>query len=223
MPQLQNVLKLPLSPSSSLSNSEFGQTRDRERRPSMNGERRLNSGSNPMDIMFNSGPLQEFMRRERFKDRPECGHAIGKPIMIAFNKTVNAMVGRPVSFYVQFCCDPRPKKVYWIHRHLALPPSRMLGPYVTRELVMVIVNNYDVTLRNVIDKLFICLQAGNSRNCYTSTFDISTVKPEDEGEITFIAGNAKGMSDVVIYLNVTQAGFSVSKGNYCFQVAITPV
>lgn len=61
----------------------------------------------------------------------------GKPTIESINTTVIALVGSQISLSARFCCSPRPKKVYWIHRHLAMMPSRIIGKYITRELIMV--------------------------------------------------------------------------------------
>lgn len=61
----------------------------------------------------------------------------GRPTIESINSTVLAVMGSQVTLNARFCCSPRPKKVYWIHRHLAMMPSRMIGRYITRELVMV--------------------------------------------------------------------------------------
>lgn len=61
----------------------------------------------------------------------------GRPLIESINSTVIALVGSQISLIARFCCNPRPKKVYWIHRHLAMMPSRIIGRYITRELIMV--------------------------------------------------------------------------------------
>lgn len=55
-------------------------------------------------------------------------------------------------------------------------------------------------------------QSDNSHSCFTSTFDIDSIKPEDSGIISFIVANSKGLDDVELTLNVTRASFSVSRG-----------
>lgn len=75
-------------------------------------------------------------------NKPECppniNNADGRPIIESINSTVIALVGSQITLIARFCCIPRPKKVYWIHRHLAMMPSRIIGRYITRELIMVI-------------------------------------------------------------------------------------
>ncbi|XP_074593359.1 irregular chiasm C-roughest protein teiresias [Brevipalpus obovatus] len=149
--------------------------------------------------MINPGPDNQPYPSEldpnRRKDDPspsECNNNFdGRPIIIAYNRTIIAIVGKPITFYAQFCCEPKPNKVFWIHRHLCMVPGRTIGPYASDNLSM----------------------AGNSRNCYQSTFSIDTTKPDDEGEVTFIVGNSKGLTDIALSLNVTRAGYSISQGD----------
>jgi hypothetical protein len=55
-------------------------------------------------------------------------------------------------------------------------------------------------------------QASNSMNCFTSTLEIESVKPEDSGDILFVVLNSKGIDNAIVSVNVTVASFSVSKG-----------
>lgn len=68
---------------------------------------------------------------------PPVDSVPGRPLIESINSTVIALVGSQISLIARFCCSPRPKKVYWIHRHLAMMPSRIIGRYITRELIMV--------------------------------------------------------------------------------------
>lgn len=56
------------------------------------------------------------------------------------------------------------------------------------------------------------LQSSDSMKCFTSAFEISSVKPEDAGDILFIVMNSKGIDNAMVSVNVTVASFSVSKG-----------
>lgn len=67
----------------------------------------------------------------------ECGDSNGKPVLESINRSLTAIVGKPFYLTAKFCCNPRPKKVYWIHRHLAMTPGRVIGPYITRDLMNV--------------------------------------------------------------------------------------
>ena len=49
-------------------------------------------------------------------------------------------------------------------------------------------------------------------NCFTSAFEVSTVKPEDSGDILFVVMNQKGIDSALVTVNVTVASFSVSRG-----------
>lgn len=71
------------------------------------------------------------------KQRAFCGDKEGMPLIVSFNRSVSAIANRPISLVAEFCCDPRPRKVFWIHRHLAVAPGRIIGPYVTKDLVPV--------------------------------------------------------------------------------------
>ncbi|KAH9527531.1 Cht9p [Dermatophagoides farinae] len=126
--------------------------------------------------------------------RPECSpnsgsinNADGRPIIESINSTVIALVGSQITLIARFCCIPRPKKVYWIHRHLAMMPSRIIGRYTTRELIM----------------------SSNSMNCFTSNFIIDAVKPEDAGDVMFMVLNQKGIDHALVSLNVTMASYSI--------------
>lgn len=49
-------------------------------------------------------------------------------------------------------------------------------------------------------------------NCFTSNFEIDSVKPEDSGDILFVVLNSKGIDNAIVSVNVTVASFSVSRG-----------
>ena len=83
-----------------------------------------------------NGP--DYPNQQTSKDCTPVGNmADGRPIIESINSTVIALVGSQITLIARFCCMPRPKKVFWIHRHLALMPSRIIGRYITRELIMV--------------------------------------------------------------------------------------
>ncbi len=105
--------------------------------------------SNSADIMANAGFLHKHHQerhslydssqhqQQHHRNSKECRDNNGKPVIESINRTLNAMVGKPLALSAKFCCNPRPKKVYWIHRHLAMTPGRIIGPYITRELMLV--------------------------------------------------------------------------------------
>ena len=95
--------------------------------------------SSASDII-NSGVNHKYNERNIPQQSKECnGNHInnGEPVIESINRTVIALVGSTVSLVARFCCSPRPKKVYWIHRHLAIMPQRKIGTYITSELIMV--------------------------------------------------------------------------------------
>ncbi|CAG2160804.1 unnamed protein product [Oppiella nova] len=143
------------------------------------------SGSSHQRYNERNGPQSIQQHRECTGNRINTG----EPVIESINRTVIALVGSQISLAARFCCSPRPKKVYWIHRHLALMPKRTIGPYTTKELIM----------------------TSDSMNCFTSTFEISSVKPEDSGDILFIVMNPKGIDNALVSVNVTVASFSVSR------------
>ncbi|KAG9510765.1 hypothetical protein GZH46_00680 [Fragariocoptes setiger] len=112
----------------------------------------------------------------------DCNN-VGAPVIDQPNLAVTGVLGRPLSLSVRFCCNPRPKRIFWIHRHLAMTPGRIFGPYVTRELWTTYKSLY----------------------CYVSTFDIEAVKLDDIGTVYFVVGNDKGLSDAQIQINLTRA------------------
>lgn len=61
----------------------------------------------------------------------------GRPMVVALNRTVMAHVGQQITVVAVFCCEPRPRKVLWIHRHLALQPASTVLAYTASELYMV--------------------------------------------------------------------------------------
>jgi hypothetical protein len=62
----------------------------------------------------------------------------GRPMVVALNRTVMAHIGQQITVVAVFCCEPRPRKVLWIHRHLALQPASTVLTYTASELYMVI-------------------------------------------------------------------------------------
>lgn len=100
---------------------------------------------------------------------------IDNPVM-----TVNAYLGRQLILPLRFCCHPGPSRVFWIHRHLAMIPGRMFGPYITREIF----NSY------------------NAQYCYESVFEIEAVKPEDIGTVYVFVSNEKGHAGAQIHIQL---------------------
>lgn len=136
-----------------------------------------------------SDGLDSYGANKRGKECPPPAMEAGRPVIESINSTVIALVGSQISMIARFCCQPRPRKVYWIHRHLAMMPSRIIGRYITRELIM----------------------SSTSTNCFTSSFIIDSVKPEDAGDIMFMVLNQKGIDQALISLNVTySASYSIS-------------
>lgn len=125
----------------------------------------------------------------------------GRPSIESINSTVIALIGSQISLNARFCCHPRPKKVYWIHRHLAMMPQRIIGRYMTRELIMA--RTHQIGILRLTNLFLLCLQSSNSQNCFTSTFIIDSVKPEDAGDVMFIVLNSKGIDQALVSVNVT--------------------
>ena len=65
----------------------------------------------------------------------------GRPMVVALNRTIIAHVGQQITVVAVFCCEPRPRKVLWIHRHLALQPASTVATYTASELYMVCIEN----------------------------------------------------------------------------------
>jgi hypothetical protein len=160
--QLQQVERLPLSPvpsdPSSISIGENGQILHEPQHHShhhshSNQESKQEEHlppAGPSDASFSQSSSNLFTRDPQYsskysllqsfyedKQRSLCGDKTGMPLIVSINRTVSAIVGRPISLTAEFCCQPRPRKVFWIHRHLAMSPGRIIGPYVTKNLVPV--------------------------------------------------------------------------------------
>ena len=154
LPQLQQVLKLPLSPSAVNSMSGGQNGREAVGDPLRPQHERTSSpshqdpaGSFPAPGSSSSHPHERIQQSSRNynllqsfyedKQRTLCGDKEGMPLIVSINRSVSAIADRPISLVAEFCCHPRPRKVFWIHRHLALAPGRIIGPYITKDLVPV--------------------------------------------------------------------------------------
>ena len=49
-------------------------------------------------------------------------------------------------------------------------------------------------------------QTWNSKNCYTSTFEIEALKTDDIGTVYFVVGNERGLADAQLTINLTNRG-----------------
>lgn len=114
---------------------------------------------------------------------PASGKVDGFPQIDHPVSTVNAVLGRPLVLPLRFCCNPGPARLFWIHRHLAMIPGRMFGPYITRDIY----TTY------------------NSFYCYESTFEIEAVKPEDIGTVYVFVSNDKGHAGAQINIQLANS------------------
>ena len=144
LPRLQQVLKLPLSPlpaATAANPMSAGQSGGREAvGPQQHQEPSASSGSQHSYPHESRQPSRNYDQLQRFyeeKQRSLCGDKEGMPLIVSINRSVSAIADRPISLAAEFCCHPRPRKVFWIHRHLALAPGRIIGPYITKDLVPV--------------------------------------------------------------------------------------
>nr|XP_027194157.1 MAM domain-containing glycosylphosphatidylinositol anchor protein 1-like [Dermatophagoides pteronyssinus] len=190
------------SSSSSSSSNDFRKIHDHSNREShfqasrSNGPD-FNNGYNNHQPQISSSSSSS--NNECSPNSKSINNADGRPIIESINSTVIALIGSQITLIARFCCIPRPKKVYWIHRHLAMMPSRIIGRYTTRELIM----------------------SSNSMNCFTSNFIIDSVKPEDAGDVMFMVLNQKGIDHALISLNVTMASYSISSSSSSSSNGIT--
>lgn len=129
-------------------------------------------------------------KQERARTRDILLTISGRPDVKALNKTLMAIVGKPVRISVLVCANPPPTRAYWIVRRLLLSPGEAaLAHYVA--------HNYS---------------SADTPFCRTTSLEIRSVHPEDAGEILFVARNPKGIDDAAIILNVThQASFSFTE------------
>lgn len=62
---------------------------------------------------------------------------------------------------------------------------------------------HQIGILRLTNLFLLCLQSSNSQNCFTSTFIIDSVKPEDAGDVMFIVLNSKGIDQALVSVNVT--------------------
>lgn len=96
---------------------------------------------------------------------------------------ITSSIGRHVTLSMRFCCQPRPLRVFWIHRHLALIPGHLFGPYIAREI-------YNIY---------------NSFYCYESTFEIEAFRPEDVGTVYGFVSNERGHAGAQFHLQFSSS------------------
>lgn len=131
-------------------------------------------------------------KEERARTRDILLTISGRPDIKALNKTLMAIVGKPVRISVLVCANPPPTRAYWIVRRLLLSPGEAA-------LTHYVAHNYS---------------SADTPFCRTTSLEIRSVHPEDAGEILFVARNPKGIDDAAIILNVThQASFSFTEEN----------
>ncbi len=159
MPNLEHILRSPLLPPPQVSNGAIDKQSQTFKESEPNEAALMKSQeaakesfqasiSNSADILMSSGLHHKYQERNSHhrlhQPRKECdginNDNNGKPVIESINRTVIVLVGSQITLSARFCCTPRPKKVYWIHRHLAIMPSRIIGPYITRELIMVCIH-----------------------------------------------------------------------------------
>ncbi|XP_064471684.1 kin of IRRE-like protein 1 isoform X2 [Ornithodoros turicata] len=129
-------------------------------------------------------------KEERARTRDILLTITGRPDVKPLNKTLMAIVGKPVTVSVLVCANPPPTRAYWIlGRTLISPGDASFSHYLA--------HNYS---------------SADAPFCRLTSLEIRSVHPEDAGEILFIAKNSKGIDDAVVILNVThQAGFSLAE------------
>lgn len=120
----------------------------------------------------------------------DAQRADGFPVIDHPVSVIRARLGRQLVLPLRFCCQPGPARVFWIHRHLAMIPGRMFGPYITREIYPSI----------------------NSFYCYESTFEIESVKPEDIGTVYVFVSNDKGHAGAQIHIQLASPEASQPTG-----------
>lgn len=157
MSDLEHILQSPLLPPSQVSRGAINKQSQTFKESEPNEAALMKSHeaakesfqasiSNSPDLI-NSGLHHKYRNSHGHglhQQRKECDNINnennGKPVIESINRTVIVLVGSQISLSARFCCSPRPKKVYWIHRHLAIMPSRIIGPYITKELIMVCIH-----------------------------------------------------------------------------------
>lgn len=129
-------------------------------------------------------------KEERARTRDILLTISGRPDVKALNKTLMAILGKPVTVSVLVCANPPPTRAYWIVGRTLLSPGDVSRSHY-------IAHNYS---------------SADAPFCRTTSLEIRSVHHEDAGEILFVARNAKGIDDAVIILNVThQASFSFAE------------
>lgn len=131
-------------------------------------------------------------KEERARTRDILLTISGRPDVRALNKTLMAIVGKSVRVSVLVCANPPPTRAYWIVGRILLSPGdSSIAHYVA--------HNYS---------------GADTPFCRTTSLEIQSVRPEDAGEVLFVARNSKGIDGTVILVNVThQAGFFFASDN----------
>ncbi|XP_050035776.3 kin of IRRE-like protein 2 isoform X1 [Dermacentor andersoni] len=120
-------------------------------------------------------------KEERARTRNILLTISGRPDVRALNRTLTAIVGKPVRISVLVCANPPPTRAYWIVRRVLLSPGDASHAHY-------VANNYS---------------SADTPFCRTTSLDIRSVHPDDGGEILFVARNPKGIDDAAVLLNVT--------------------
>uniref|UniRef100_T1JC07 Ig-like domain-containing protein n=1 Tax=Strigamia maritima TaxID=126957 RepID=T1JC07_STRMM len=145
-------------------------------------------------VLYNDAGVYKCMTRNRIEDNLSTRNVevvvTGKPFVEPLNQTLIAIVGKSVSITVQYCANPIPLRAYWIVQSLVLKPGETSERFSARNIT----------------------KYSDNINCYKTILDILEVKEEDSGEFVFLVKNSYGIDDGVVWLNITQASFSVSLG-----------
>ena len=147
----------------------------------------LMSAQTSSNMINNDQPAQADSRCPGGPPTPARGGLEGAPEIERPSASVQAVLGRQLVLPLRFCCNPGPARVFWIHRHLAMIPGRMFGPYITRDVY----TTY------------------NSLHCYESTFEIEAVKPEDIGTVYVFVTNEKGHAGAQIHIQLAKQSSNV--------------
>ena len=151
----------------------------------------FNPSQTPPHLLANDEPIihprqqqQQQQQQQQLADEQRCKSApSGVPEIANSISTIQAVLGRQLILPLRFCCQPGPARVFWIHRHLAMIPGRMFGPYITRDVY----SSY------------------NKAHCYETTFEIESVKPEDIGTVYVFVSNERGHAGAQIQIQLAKS------------------
>ncbi|XP_075213855.1 kin of IRRE-like protein 2 [Lycorma delicatula] len=107
----------------------------------------------------------------------------GAPVVSPVNRTLRTIAGQRVLLSVEFCANPPPTRALW------LTESRVLRPGHTEDRL----HAHNLT-------------EGNSPSCQIAELTVTSVRPSDQGEYSFLVRSPRGLAEATLLLNVSHDG-----------------